>query len=62
MFLVKLLTLVASLLVASTAAYPLFSKCGQYYSNDLMGSSGQSICSKGAVITSLAMVLSDCRL
>ena len=49
----------ASVVVASTA-YPIFKQCGQVWSNDIMGSSGSTICSKGCLMSSVAMVLSDC--
>ena len=47
-------------IVAASTAYPLFSQCGQVWSNDIMGSSGQTICRKGCLMTSVAMVLNDC--
>ena len=50
----------ASVLAATTSAYPLFKQCGQAWSNDLMGSSGSNVCAKGCLMSSVSMVLADC--
>ena len=52
--------LLASLIALSTA-YPLFKQCDAAWKNDALGTSSKTVCQSGCLMSSVAMVLSDCR-
>ena len=53
-------TLVLSVLLAVSAAYPLFKQCDSRWGNNALGTSATTICRAGCLMSSISMVVNDC--
>ena len=56
----KLAALTVLCFATAEAAYPLFKQCDSRWQSDLMGTSPNTICQAGQIISSVAMVLNGC--
>ena len=51
---------VLSVLLAVSAAYPLFKQCDSRWGSNKLGTSAKTVCQAGCLMSSVAMVLNDC--
>ena len=49
-----------SVMLAAASAYPLFKQCDSRWANDKLGTSANTVCSAGCLMSSVSMVLNDC--
>ena len=42
------------------SSYPLYKQCDSRWGSDKLGTSGQTICQAGCLMSSVAMVIADC--
>ena len=56
----KLLLLLGSLVQYSTAIYPLFKQCDPQWASDQLGTSDETVCQAGCLMSSISMIMNSC--
>ena len=61
MYSAKILTLILAVTAMTSTAYPLFKQCDSRWASQMLGTSANTICKAGCLMSSVSMVLNDCK-